>query len=987
MSSEIKRYSTHKEGFGLRFPVDMDDWMIHGQVYFKHDKYIEKLKAAGKPVMIKEKWEHFIDASNLLWGPDCPIHFVWHPWAVDMIKACCSYQYVSFAGSSSCGKCLAIGETVAMYGGGVKRVEDVVVGDVLIGDDGGTRTVLGTHKGEDEMVRITPVTGDPFEATLDHVLTLKRTFAPKKSWRRVGEVKDIRVDEYLKKSQSFQSQHKLFSSGCDYKEQGVEFDPYVYGVWLGDGRLKLPHISFPTSKAVVRDRVLGYFEGLGYHIKKSGDDEAASYLIGSGRNKYKNPFLDFIRGSVGDGSKIIRKEYLLNSREVRLQVLAGLLDADGYLHPNETYFEINVTSNLMSEDVKWLARSLGFRVTAKKKMSRAIKGGEEFEGNRINILGDVYTIPTIMAHKRGRKSSSGRDSTATDFTVERIGKGSWAGFQVDGNGRFLLGDFTVTHNSEFMGGPWANLNFLVDYRHTLVLVTSKSLRESKRRVWAAVKKHWDGLPEGLRGVVGKLTDHPTPCISAIRDGATADNAGIVLILADASQGGTKTSKVQGVKAYRNKQAQSRCLLVGDEFTELSFALVDTMYSNLSNNDEFHAIAAANPLSKIQDPFGPFAKPKIGWGKLHVEMESWETENGGICLHFDALKNPNYLAKENLWPIQKWEAVEAAITESGGTNTQKFWRNCRGFWVPDGMEDAGIYSESEILQDGADTVFDDWEEGVPRKMWAGCDTAFADGGDRCVLMFAEEGKKRNEGKSIINLHSYYELVPDPLETRLSVERQIAKKIVKLCRELGVPPGRLGVDSTGPGRAFCTILDEEFDEVALYRCEFAGSATRRPISDLDSTPANEAYVDKSAELAFYGKELLKHCQLYGLRWGSLTTELTSRKHSTVKSTTGRTVIKLEKKRDLRKRIKKSPDIMDAMNITLDTIRERSEFKGSQIIISNNLKSPEAWKKFVKDNSMTYKANRRLIIDGTTNPAVVGPQAMRRNFVPKPRRLLQY
>lgn len=644
MSKDIKKYTGHKEGYGLRFPVDWADWHIHGQLYFKNAIYKKLQEEAGKKVFVKAAWEHFIDASEILWGPESPIHFVWHPWAVEMIQACCDYKYVAFAGSSSCGK------------------------------------------------------------------------------------------------------------------------------------------------------------------------------------------------------------------------------------------------------------------------------------------------------------------------------------------------------SEFMGGPWANLNFLVDYRHTLVLVTSKNLRESKLRIWASVKKHWNGLPEEVTAGLGKLADHPTPAISAIRDGKTADNSGIALILADASQSGTRTSKVQGVKAYKNKMARSRCLLVGDEFTELSFALVDSMYSNLSNNDEFHAIAAANPLSRIQDPFGPFAKPKVGWKNIHVEMDKWETDNGGICLHFDALKNPNYLAKENKWPIQKWEAVEGAIKEAGGASTQKFWRNCRGFWVPDGMEEAGIYSESEILANGGDVTFNDWSPGVPRKMWAGCDTAFTEGGDRCVLMFAEEGRDTDH-KSVVNLHSYYELVPDPDIKNVSIERQIAKQIVKLCKEHEVPPYRLGVDSTGAGRAFCTILDEEFDEVELFRCEFGGSATLRAISDLDTTAAKDAYADKSAELWFYGKELLKHGQLYGIRWNSLTFELTARKHTTAKSAGGRTVVKLEKKRDLRKRINKSPDIADAMCICLDTIRERSEFKESGSSISKNPKSNESWMQFVKDKSATYKANRRLIVGESQNPAVQGPQIARRNFTPRPRRLIQY
>src|SRR5262249_19796792 len=38
-------------------------------------------------------------------------------------------------------------------------------------------------------------------------------------------------------------------------------------------------------------------------------------------------------------------------------------------------------------------------------------------------------------------------ATRTGFVVEPIGVGDYAGFALDGDGHFLLGDFTVTHNT------------------------------------------------------------------------------------------------------------------------------------------------------------------------------------------------------------------------------------------------------------------------------------------------------------------------------------------------------------------------------------------------------------------------------------------------------------------------------------------------------------------------------------------------------------
>ena len=50
----------------------------------------------------------------------------------------------------------------------------------------------------------------------------------------------------------------------------------------------------------------------------------------------------------------------------------------------------------------------------------------------------------------GKKAQPRRQkkcATRTGFDVTPIGVGEYAGFELDGDGRFLLGDFTVTHNT------------------------------------------------------------------------------------------------------------------------------------------------------------------------------------------------------------------------------------------------------------------------------------------------------------------------------------------------------------------------------------------------------------------------------------------------------------------------------------------------------------------------------------------------------------
>jgi len=70
--------------------------------------------------------------------------------------------------------CFAKGRPILMFNGKIKPVEDVVVGDKVMGPDGEARVVKDTHHGIDEMVWIVPYMRDPFVVNIGHSLALVR---------------------------------------------------------------------------------------------------------------------------------------------------------------------------------------------------------------------------------------------------------------------------------------------------------------------------------------------------------------------------------------------------------------------------------------------------------------------------------------------------------------------------------------------------------------------------------------------------------------------------------------------------------------------------------------------------------------------------------------------------------------------------------------------------------------------------------------------
>jgi hypothetical protein len=132
--------------------------------------------------------------------------------------------------------------------------------------------------------------------------------------------------------------------------------------------------------------------------------------------------------------------YKVGTRKVRLFTLAGLLDTDGSVTDGGA--EITQKSETLSDDICFIARSLGF---AAYKKTKVVKGEIYY---RVTISGDLTEVPCVRLVFEGRKQI--KNVLNTGFTVEPIGQGVYRGIMLDKDHLFLLGDFTVTHNTEVM---------------------------------------------------------------------------------------------------------------------------------------------------------------------------------------------------------------------------------------------------------------------------------------------------------------------------------------------------------------------------------------------------------------------------------------------------------------------------------------------------------------------------------------------------------
>ena len=162
----------------------------------------------------------------------------------------------------------------------------------------------------------------------------------------------------------------------------------------------------------------------------------------------KNIFREEFKKCIDElGNVFIPQNYLINSMKNRLRLLAGLIDGDGYKKSDGCCFSISTKWESLGEGIVYLVRSLGLYSSYKWKRSTIKSRNFEAYYFRIGISGHTEIIPNVLSRKRASKRKQIKDVLHTGFSLKPIGKGAWFGFTVDGDNRYLLGDFTITHNS------------------------------------------------------------------------------------------------------------------------------------------------------------------------------------------------------------------------------------------------------------------------------------------------------------------------------------------------------------------------------------------------------------------------------------------------------------------------------------------------------------------------------------------------------------
>jgi hypothetical protein len=269
------------------------------------------------------------------------------------------------------GKCLGKNTPILMYTGEIKMVQDIVTGDVLMGDDSTPRNVISITQGREAMYKIIENNGPGYIVNESHILSLK-CINPFKTMEK-NQVIDIPLVDFLNLPKYYHERGGPlhgYRVPIVFPEQETEFPPYQFGFDL-------------------------YYKPI-THIPRA---------------------------------------YTCNSRSNQLELLGGIIDSNGVVFSD--HYEIIHYNEAIAKNIEFVCRSLGIPVVMKIKNKRPHK----------EYILKIYSNAQIPVKIAEKLTTISNKKLTYKIKIQKMEEDDYYGFEIDGNRRFVLGDFTVTHNT------------------------------------------------------------------------------------------------------------------------------------------------------------------------------------------------------------------------------------------------------------------------------------------------------------------------------------------------------------------------------------------------------------------------------------------------------------------------------------------------------------------------------------------------------------
>jgi phosphate starvation-inducible protein PhoH and related proteins len=345
-------------------------------------------------------------------------------------------------------------DTPVLTPDGFRPIGELAVGDLVTGSDGEPTPVLGIYpQGEQDIYRVTAQDGASTLCTANHLWAVRT-----RGSRRRQVLLTSEMIGNLRAAQHHRYELPLLSGPACFPGREVPMDPYALGLLLGDGCLTGSAApSFATC-----DHELAAALGQLLPGTEVSDKRGPGPVLSRGQvMTMENPVTGVLRQlglyRAGPATRFVPGVYLLNSVDVRLGVLQGLLDSDGVPVAGEDRIHYSTVSPRLRDDVLFLVRSMG-GVACWRVRSAAGRRPGRARGPAVPHRHDAYILdirlpagvqPFRLATKLDRYLSSGGGHPQRFIeSIEPEGRAEAVCIAVAAaDSLYATEDFLITHNT------------------------------------------------------------------------------------------------------------------------------------------------------------------------------------------------------------------------------------------------------------------------------------------------------------------------------------------------------------------------------------------------------------------------------------------------------------------------------------------------------------------------------------------------------------
>jgi len=398
------------------------------QIEFTEEQIIEFLKCKEDPVYFARNYIKIVSLDHGL------VPFKMYPFQERLIQNFHDNRFNICKMPRQTGKALSL-DTPIPTPNGWTTMGDLKVGDDILSPSGDSVSVVMKTETmyNHDCYKIYFDNGEEIIADADHLWVVNSSY-----WRTGKKVitsKDI-FDQYQSKVKNKRGkgfQGSLFvdkSKPINFVKNTLNIDPYLLGVWLGDGY---------SSDG----RVIAHKDDYNFY-KEKFDIEHGREQNNCIRFKIKNLHSKLKEYNLLK-NKHIPLKYLRSSYEDRLELLRGLMDTDGSVRKDSRSFEFYQKNYDMVLQVVELLSSLGIKSKIRQK---------EIKGNYYHTVSfstkeRAFNLPRKIKNINSTKLIRKQESRHYIHKIEKVDSVPVACIQVDSEDHlFLCGrTFIPTHNS------------------------------------------------------------------------------------------------------------------------------------------------------------------------------------------------------------------------------------------------------------------------------------------------------------------------------------------------------------------------------------------------------------------------------------------------------------------------------------------------------------------------------------------------------------